>query len=136
MPLLSTIVNTLNASNTTYSYGGDHMGAQKTKRESIYDDTFQYGERNWRDPDWMFETVTHAQALNWLETIEAAGPEVIGRWGANFAVNARVWVAKAEAMGQTESIFTGKHLVVMHILLNKISKKVGDQVSKMMKDEP
>jgi hypothetical protein len=134
MPFIVAPTTLLNSTSTVYSYRGVDMNTQKAKRETVYEETFQYGERNWRDPDWMFETVTHAQALNWLETIESAGAEVIGRWGANFAVNARAWVAKAEAMGQTESIFTGKHLVVMHILMNKISKKVSAEVLQMMKD--
>lgn len=108
--------------------------AAKAKRANAVSETFQYGEKNWRDPDWMFATVTHAQAMEWLTTLEAAPPDIIGEWGTTFAENCREWVDDAEAMGQSESIFSGKMLVMMVILMEKVTKQVTKAMLANMKD--
>lgn len=108
--------------------------AAKAKRANAVSETFQYGEKNWRDPDWMFATVTHAQAMEWLTTLEAAPPDIIGEWGTTFAENCREWVDDAEAMGQSESIFTGKQLVMMHVLMEKVTKRATQSILATLQD--
>lgn len=109
----------------------------KARRAEVVSETFQYGEKNYRDPDFLFATVTHAQAMEWLEVVAAAGPELIGEWGETFVANCRERVSDAEAMGQTESVFTGKMLVMMNILMEKVNKRVTKSMLEHMKgDEP
>lgn len=106
----------------------------KARRSNAVHETFMVGEKNWRDPDWMFATVTHAQAMEWLTTLEAAPPDIIGEWGTTFAENCREWVDDAEAMGQSESIFSGKMLVMMVILMEKVTKQVTKAMLANVKD--
>ena len=108
--------------------------AAKAKRANAVSETFQYGEKNWRDPDWMFATVTHVQAMEWLVTLENAPPDIIGEWGATFTENCREWVDDAEAMGQSESIFTGKQLVMMHVLMEKVTKRATQSILATLQD--
>ncbi len=109
--------------------------AAKERRAAVVSETFMYGEKNYRDPDWMFATTTHPQAMEWLATLEAAPADIIGEWGVTFTANCREWVSQAEEMGQAESIFTGKQLVMMAILMEKVTKRATSALLATMKDD-
>lgn len=105
----------------------------KERRAGEASKTFQYGQKNWRDPDWMFDTIPHAQAVTWLEALEAAPPEMIREWDKGFLANMRTRLTEAEDRGQTESVFTGKMLVLMNILMERIGHRVAEKLTDQFK---